>query len=227
MQILSGSPEVSNKEYWNKNGIFTLLDMFAKDIGGIINDRKNITIKSQTGFVSSFIFNNKVYNFTTNHPNLPLYYLIGRDKIVALRRQIKSREEVLVLKNASEEIVPEVINTSGKNALYVPYLSFSGTYNLQPKKLRDTIFQHISFNYNRSESKLNYFKSSELESEFAAHNIQYLNAVSSQAEKAIAETQLRNSLWKWFVFLALLFLAFEILLIKYYRPGHSLTTAQV
>ena len=149
---------------------------------------------------------------------LPLYNIIGRDKIVALKQQIKSGENVFILKSSNDEIVPELVNSQGRNALYIPYLSYSGIYNLKPKNAADTVFQRIAFNYSRTESALKYFTGSELESELAAHNIHYLNAVSNVAEKAIAETQFRNSLWKWFVMLALLFLAVEVLLIRYYNP---------
>jgi hypothetical protein len=149
---------------------------------------------------------------------LPLYNIIGRDKIVALRQQIKAGEDVMVLKTADEEIVPEIVNNMGKNVLYIPYLNFSGIYDLKPKGTEDTASQRIAFNYSRSESVLKYYTGSELESELASHNIHYLNAASNDAEKAIAETQFRNSLWKWFVMAALLFLAAEVLLIRFYNP---------
>ncbi len=159
---------------------------------------------------------------------LPLYNIIGRDKIVALRQQIKSGEEVFVLKTDKDEIVPELINSQGKNALYIPYLNYSGIYDLRPKSGNpdDTAFQKIAFNYSRSESALKYFTGSDLESEFASHNIHYLNAVSNVAEKAIAETQIRNSLWKWFVMLTLVFLAIEVLLIRLYNPTVKTDTSQ-
>ncbi len=157
-----------------------------------------------------------------NH-ELPLYYIIGRDKEVELQQQIKSMEDVMVIKNDNEEIIPELIKNQGKNKLYIPYLNFSGIYNLERKANKDSILQSIAFNFNRNESSLKYFKNNDLESTFAAHNIQYLNAVSNVAEKAIAETQLRNSLWQWFVILALFFLAAEIALIKFYLPTSKIT----
>ncbi len=158
---------------------------------------------------------------------LPLYQIIGRDKQIALRQQLRSGEEVLALKSEHDEIIPELMNTAGGNALYVPYLSYSGIYNLKPRNANDTIiYQCLAFNYSRNESELNYFKNNELETELASHNIHYLNAVSNVAEKAISETQFRSSLWQWFIILALVFLGIEVLLIKFYNPTIKSTTVQ-
>jgi hypothetical protein len=157
---------------------------------------------------------------------LPLYQVIGRDKMVALKQQIRSAEEVLILKSNTDEIIPEVVSRQSGNLLYVPYLGYSGIYNLQPRTSGDTIYQKVAFNYSRTESSLKYFTGNELGSAFAAHSIHYLNAVSSVTEKAIAETQYRNSLWKWFVMLALLFLGLEIILIRFYNPTHKAQIVQ-
>jgi len=77
MQILSESEQISPDSYQHPNGIFGLLDLFAKDIGGVINDRKDITIKDQIGFKSHFSYNGQTYIFDTSKGNIPLYYLIA------------------------------------------------------------------------------------------------------------------------------------------------------
>ncbi len=190
------------------------------------------TIKAGTVYLSSTPFNLDWSTLPKNalfvplmykiallgNKHLPLYSIIGKDKIVTLRQPFKSGQEMPALRSDNDEIIPELLNTQGRNALYIPYLSFSGMYAFKPKSNGDTLLQQFAFNYSREESALHYFSEHELESELGSHSIHYLNAVSNVAEKAIAETQYRSSLWKWFVMLALLFLAIEILLIKFYQP---------
>jgi hypothetical protein len=150
---------------------------------------------------------------------LPLYYMIGRDKVVQLKQDVHSGEEVMTLKSDQEETVPEITNENGRPALYISEILRDGNYKLMYGRNSDSTVQVISYNYSRSESALSYFSEDELGRQFASRNIANMNAVSNAAEKAIIETQVRNSLWKWFVMLTLAFLAAEVLILRFYNPA--------
>ncbi len=102
---------------------------------------------------------------------LPLYSIIGRDKMVTLNQPIKSGEEMPGLMSSNIEIIPEIVNIQGKSTLYVPFLSASGIYTFKPRKGIDTVFQRIAFNYSREESALKYYSGNQLESELASHQV--------------------------------------------------------
>lgn len=153
---------------------------------------------------------------------LPLYAVIGRDKEAPLKKPVKGGEDVLVLKSESKEMIPEIVNRVGSPALYADGVDHDGIYRLSPRSQPDTLMQLFAFNYNRSESDMQYLSGDPLGKALAAHNITYLNEISSLPEKALAGSTLRNELWKWFVVLTLVFLLGEILVLRFYNPTAKL-----
>lgn len=154
---------------------------------------------------------------------LPLYSTIGRESEAPLKKPVKGGEEVLVLKSESKEMIPEIVNRVGSPALYTDALDHDGIYRLTPRSQPDTLLQLFAFNYNRSESDMQYLRDEVLSKTLSAHNITFLNDISSLPEKAIAGSTLHNELWKWFVVLTLLFLLGEILILRYYNPTVKIT----
>ena len=83
----------------------------------------------------------------------------------------------------------------------------AGIYNVSNK---DSILQQISYNYNRDESVLRY------------QNLQAIDGVSYTSSVAtlfdtLKEANSIQSLWKWFVIFALLFLVLEMLILKFFK----------
>lgn len=83
----------------------------------------------------------------------------------------------------------------------------AGIYNIHNK---DSIFQQISYNYNREESVLRY---QQLE---ARDGVSYNSSVVTLFD-SLKEANSIQSLWKWFVIFALLFLVLEMLILKFFK----------
>jgi len=83
----------------------------------------------------------------------------------------------------------------------------AGIYNVSNK---DSILQQISYNYNRSESILRY---QNLE---VKEGISYNTSVATLFD-TLKEANSIQSLWKWFVIFALLFLLLEMLILKFFK----------
>ncbi len=83
----------------------------------------------------------------------------------------------------------------------------SGIYRLQDK---NEIIQYVSYNYDSSESDLQYYNLS------STADYEVNNSVSELFNQIKEETSI-NELWKWFVIFALIFLLIEILLLKYLK----------
>ncbi|MEC8323093.1 MAG: hypothetical protein VXZ57_00275, partial [Bacteroidota bacterium] len=73
----------------------------------------------------------------------------------------------------------------------------------------DTL-QYLSFNYDREESLLKYHNLDNLK------DFNVLDSVSKALESIKSEVNI-NELWKWFVIFALIFLAAEILVLKFFE----------
>ncbi len=83
----------------------------------------------------------------------------------------------------------------------------SGIYQLKEK---DNIIQHVSYNYDSSESHLQYYNLTS-NTDYQVHE-----SVTELFDIIKEETSV-NELWKWFVIFAIVFLLIEILLLKYLK----------
>jgi hypothetical protein len=108
--------------------------------------------------------------------------------------------------------------------LYLPdQLKETGIYDL---KKQDSTAAVLAFNDNRSESDLSYLNNNELENLFARQaTLLQGNNLNTNRINGPANSGLQ--LWKLCIILALLFLAAEILLIRFYKTDKSNTTQPV
>ncbi len=146
--------------------------------------------------------------------------VIGKDENVETGNLVNSGENVLHLKNdeLKFDIIPEIKNIDNKTFISVhDQLKKAGNYEL----LSDHKIQsYLSFNYDRNESALSCYTPDELNEITIKRSDLKLNSVSAEsADLTLAITQLSEGvrLWKYCVILALLFLAIEILLIRFIR----------
>jgi hypothetical protein len=151
----------------------------------------------------------------------PLYYTIGSSKLIALDAKMEARENVYKLKNDNYEAIPEVVTRDGKMNLYVSNeLIKAGNYRLVPAggsavKLPDQPV--ISFNYDRMESVPRYLEPEKISGELEAAGIGVINAGSNTLAATISSIDNGTQLWKLCIILSLIFLGFEILLLKFLR----------
>jgi hypothetical protein len=146
----------------------------------------------------------------------PLFYTLGEDENIELPPLQTNEKQLLKLVNGDQTIIPDVRQQEGSTLLYVSdQLQQTGNYEL---KKQDSTLSVLAFNDNRKESDMSYLTKDNLKQIFQqAGNILQPGQASIKGE--VAELNFGLQLWKLCIILALIFLAAEILLIRYYLPG--------
>lgn len=146
----------------------------------------------------------------------PLAYTIGRDEVIETNHRIGAGEQVYKLRGNDEEFIPEQRVVGTKLFLGIDQqVSKAGFYELflNPEAPLD----HLAFNYDRRESSLDYFAPDDLQSQVGDRvgiiDTQDDNAITT----AIAERSQGIVLWRWCIIIALLALAIEVLLLRFWR----------
>ncbi len=83
----------------------------------------------------------------------------------------------------------------------------AGNYQIVKK---NEFLENISFNYARSKSELQYLNPEDWEGAEVYSSVEDLF-------DSLADESAINSIWKWFAIFALLFLLFEMLILKFYK----------
>ena len=170
-------------------------------------------------FTASLSFNNS--NFKKSPLIVPTLYNIGRYSLVNPPLQyftetknsfdIKvdlQKDRILKLSRNKEEFIPLQSNLNSKVRIATEKLpNKPGHYAVI--KDNDTI-THISYNYNRKESLLAYYNLSDMKGCIIN------NALPITLKNLNSESNVTR-LWKWFIIFALILLAFEMLILKYFK----------
>lgn len=145
----------------------------------------------------------------------PLYYTIGKNNTLETAKLQPAERNDYKLKNKDLEFIPDIRNDESKTNLYIDdQVKKDGIYNFVNG---NELLANFAFNYDRSESDLTYYSISELQKLLGAKNISVLNAPADAVGKAIEVENSGQKLWKYCVWLALLFLGLEVLLIRYFE----------
>jgi len=133
--------------------------------------------------------------------------IIGEDQPFVVDALL-SKDEILTIKNNTESFIPvqQLLNTKVKM-----------TFNESPSEAGNfsifngaNLVQNISFNYNRTESNL------ALANPDAANKFKEIDDIET-VFNTIQTDRTDTQIWKWFVILALLFLALEVLIQKFVK----------
>ena len=136
-----------------------------------------------------------------------LYYLTNRDNTIDIAADL-GKDQVLHLVDQDLDVIPQQQNFSNRVEINTRNLSLDAG-NYQVSNQNETI-DNISFNYGREESNLVYKDLSGL------NNVSIHDSVQDYFSESNAATEI-TTLWKWFVIFALIFLAIEMLLIKFFK----------
>ena len=151
----------------------------------------------------------------------PLYYIIGRDNRIDLSNTYLSGDNTLKIVSSSEEFefIPGQQNLNKKLSLNVyNQVRKAGHYKLLKN---DDILKGLGFNYNRKESAMDFAGRAELEelvSRYSLKNIEILSDKGKPLSDMIKDMNQGTLLWKLFIILALVFLALEVVLLRFWRP---------
>ncbi|MGB4776208.1 MAG: BatA domain-containing protein [Daejeonella sp.] len=147
--------------------------------------------------------------------NQHLYYVLGQNQLVEIPKTILGPNQTLKLKNNTFETIPDINQLENNTQLYVAdQLKQSGNYQLLKA---DSVLSVISFNDDGTESDLSYADDQELKSAFKSQKIDLINVKQTSMKNEIQSGNLGIELWKLCLILALICLAAEIILIRFYK----------
>ena len=151
---------------------------------------------------------------------LPTSSTIGRDQQAEISDSALGGDRVYHLVNAKEnvDVIAGARVSEGRHVIsFQNQISKAGNYEL---KNGNKISAVIPFNYDRAESDLSCFTGSELNQIISSSGMLNIKPLEPGNENLSLSMQRINEgthLWKWCIILALLFLAAEILLIRFFR----------
>ena len=137
----------------------------------------------------------------------PLYYWIGSENNFDIKINLQ-KDRILKLANKEIQFIPLQTNFNNKVSITTKeHPTESGHFSI----LKDTdTLTLVSYNYNRNESQLNYANLAKIK------GVSIENSLDTTLKNIKIEANV-TWLWKWFVIFALLLLAFEMLILKYFK----------
>ena len=168
-----------------------------------------VSVNSEnSNFQNSPLIVPTLYNMAQQSIKLSkLYYTIGELNNYSVPVSL-IQDEILTLRDSLLNFIP--IQQSKANQVNIRTSddpSTAGTFNIEKDK---EFIELVSYNYNRNESLLQYADPINWQ------GVEVFNSVNDLFN-SIAEDNAVNSFWKLFAILALLFLIFEMLLLKFYK----------
>jgi len=161
-----------------------------------------------SNFIQSPLVVPTFYKMAFSNINTPaLYYYLGVENKITLPISTK-KDEIVKLNSEKLSFIPLQKNLDGKIEITTNELPENpGNFMVE---LGDLEEMGISYNVDRAESKMQY---TDLD------NIKTINKINNLDEFFLSEgyENEKNTLWKWFVTFALLFLIVETLLLKYFK----------
>ena len=146
----------------------------------------------------------------------PLFYTLGRDGAIEVPPVQTNEKQLLKLIKPGQSIIPEVKQQEGGTLLYMAdQLQQTGIYDL---KMQDSTVAVLAFNDNRSESDLSYFSNAEL-AKLVPQAAPVLEGGKGSLKNTVTETNFGLQLWKLCIILSLIFLAAEIMVIRYFKTN--------
>ncbi len=158
------------------------------------------------------IFKMAIYNSNKER----LAYFIGKDKSIELNNIKSSDKGLIKIVGNQLEFIPKQLNTdSGLKIFVSDEITKAGIYNVE---INSDVIRKIAFNYDRTESDLDYVSDNEIKKNFK-ERINYFGKESDNVNftELIDSKQRGIELWKWAIILALLFLAIEVLLLRFWK----------
>lgn len=148
-------------------------------------------------------------------PHQPLFYTITKDHVILLPQVKLGANQTLKLLANGFEVIPDVDQQQGKTSLYIAdQIHKPGFYEV---KKADSTLAMVAFNDNRAESNMTYDDRNVLEKRFGANPVHFIDTKTANISSAIAEKNNGTEIWKLCLILSLVFLAAEILLLRFYH----------
>jgi len=145
----------------------------------------------------------------------PLAYQIGKTNTIKVPNSSGSAESVVTLKGEQAEYIPQQTNQGASTELIVKdEISEAGFYTVANG---DKEIKSVAFNYNRVESNPAVYTQSDLTDQFSSAYTIYDSQGATEFLAKLKEKEEGVFLWKWCLIFALIFLAIETLILRYWR----------
>ncbi len=150
-----------------------------------------------------------------------LYFDCGQNQPIYTGLPFES-ESGLYLSKDKNTFIPEVMNIEGDMFINTNgEIQEPGHYHLKNKRSDSTLID-LSFNINRNESDTRTLSEEELEKTASGLHVETFEGSPEKLASEFTKTQKGTSLWKWCIIFVLIFLLFEILLIRFFKNNAKL-----
>lgn len=140
----------------------------------------------------------------------------GSAERVEVKGTAGSKEAVYKVSGQGIEFIPEQYASGNKVLLGISeQIKKAGFYTVSNNMASET--QTIAINFNRKESVLKFFDAFQLQQQYLGNNIHIVNGAGANVASVVSELHRGTSLWKWCIMAALIFLATEILLLRFWK----------
>ncbi|WP_158826681.1 BatA domain-containing protein [Mucilaginibacter lacusdianchii] len=144
----------------------------------------------------------------------PLFYTIGKDETIETEPVQVAEKQIIKLNRGSQTLIPDTRQQEGSTLLYVAdQIQQPGSYQV---KKQDSVLAVVAFNNSRLESDLTYLDKAGL-NKILPKGSSVIQAGNGSLKSAVTETNFGLQLWKLCIILALIFIAAEILLVRFFR----------
>ena len=151
--------------------------------------------------------------------NQTLFLKLNRDQVIELPKLTLNANQTLKLRKDKFEAIPDLRQNDNVSQLYVAdQIRQIGNYQLLKN---DSLLSILSFNDAGPESNLNYASDRVIKAKFPGQQVDILTPKPGSMQGAVQSINKGTSLWKLCVILALLFLATETLLIRFYKQSQT------
>ncbi len=164
--------------------------------------------KENSNFLNSPLVVPTLYNMALHSLPLPkLYYVIGKQNTFAVPVRL-GPDEILGIQDSITQFIP-LQQTKSNHVLVttVDQPTLAGNYQVTKE---NKPIQNLSFNYSRTESRLQYLNPEDWEGANVYSSVDSLM-------KSLAKANSIASFWKWFAIFGLFFLLCEMLILKFLK----------
>ncbi len=158
-----------------------------------------------------------LYNIALHSAALyPLYQTIGSDDFITIRNYRPAAGELFTITDGEMEVIPETRNIHNNiNLMLHSQIREQQNYRL---KAGDNLLRYLSFNYDRRESLLESYAKGEIQQLTQEHeNLFTFESGNVSFEQQLERLRGGRQLWRIFLLIALLFLATEVLLLRFMK----------
>lgn len=149
-----------------------------------------------------------------------LYHYLGSENVLSGKKITLGKNQTLKLTANRFESIPEIRQADGKTLIYTAdQVKNAGFYNLS---LADSTLAVYAFNSGRAESDMHYFSKSDLSDLAGRSNLKVFDTDQDAVKSTAGADKIGQTLWKLCLVLSLIFIAAEILLIRFFNNNKKI-----